>query len=201
MCYYRYQQIKCIFSETQQINYKELFTEDKIKLILRLNKYSFYLSFIVMISIASIGCFRASESIILHIISAIPLFLITPVLFLTQTWITFKLIPLNFNSLIMAKVRLFIAIISILSNVLAGISLLWSFLSLDNRFIIFDFDFRINWNNSINGYLAHCISAFGEWIFIFSLSTFIGTFSNEFKKFHIKNGNVKLIINNNETLL
>jgi hypothetical protein len=201
MCYYRYQQIKCIFSETQQINYKDLLTEDIIKLILRLNKHSFYLSLIVMISIASIGCFRLSESIILHIISALPVFLITPVLFLIQTWITFKLIPLNFSSLIMAKMRLFITIICILSNVLAGISLLWSFLPLDNRFIIFDFNFRVNWNSSVNGYLAHCISAFGEWIFIFSLSTFIATFSNEFKKFHLKNGNVTLIINNNETRL
>jgi hypothetical protein len=101
----------------------------------------------------------------------------------------------------MAKVRLFIAIITILSNFLGGFALLWSGLSLDNWFITLDFNFRANWNNSINGYLAHCISAFGEWIFIFSISTFIGTFSNEFKKFHIKNGNVKLIINNNETQL
>jgi hypothetical protein len=201
MFYYRYQQIKCIFSETQQINYKEVFTSDKIKLILRLNKYSFYLSLIVVISLASVGCFRVSESLILHLIFAIPLFLIFPVLFLIQTWITFKLIALNFNSLIMAKVRLFIAIISILSIFLSGISICWSILSLNNRSVVFDFDFRVNWNNSINGYLAHCFSALGEWLFIFSLSSFIGTFSNEFKKFHIKNGSVKLIINNNETLL
>ena len=150
--------------------------------ILFLNRISMVLIVLIGLSLVAIASFRAdSQTLVLHSIGAVPLFFCGPFLCIIQSWISFKLIPyVNFKS--MAYYRLFLAIGALISEIGFSSFTVWSY-------FLFTKDWkkdRLKWKSSDGGFVQHVIGSAFEWIYLFIVSFFVFTFSQEFKRFKLK---------------
>jgi len=187
----RFQQIKYICNNNSSLNNNNKILEaDDVTKLLRLNKYSLYAVIMIVFLISTVAAFRSSENLPLHLLGALPVFGASGIFLLLQSKISYLLIPLNVNSLRIARIRSMCTITAVVFGTLMILMILWSSIDLKVPIEKVWGVERLLWDQSYGGYVQHCLSAVFEWIIICIFCPFFATYIPEFKRISIHNGEI-----------
>lgn len=187
MSYLQFLQLNTIYTINDHlIQLKPSLLKNRTK-INKFNKWTLYLSSYIVLIMTSIVSFRINEFPLLHPILCILLFLSIIAYLVLKTWMSFKLSP-QVNTKLIAKIRLIITVLSIISFLIMIISGIWSLCVTENTTT----QQRLKWKSSDSGYYQHIVSAFGQWIFVLLLSPFFATYFRETQRMKIHNGVLRI---------
>ena len=192
----RFKQIRYVCANINELNNNNKSLDDnQCQRILKFNKYGLYVFVAIMLSMASVAAFRSTEHLILHLLSANPLFVTYYIEVGIQSWISYQLFP-SVNSVIIAKFRLIATILLYTFSTVFIVSFLVSISQVKVPHSQVMSPSRLWWDQSWGGYDAHVISSIFESLVIFMACPFFASFVTEFKRIRSKNGRIEFVFSN-----
>jgi hypothetical protein len=187
LSYLQYLQLNTIYTiNDHMIQLKPSLLKNRVKIV-KFNRWSLYLGIYIVLIATSIVSFRPNEFPILHPILSFSIFISIIAYMALKTWISFQLSP-QVNSKLIAKIRMIITILSVLSFLVMIVTGIWSLVVTENKTT----QQRLKWKSSDSGYYQHVVSSFANWIFVLLLSPFFATYFQETKRMKINNGVLRI---------
>ena len=143
-----------------------------------------------IIGILGVSSFRTSEQPDMHNTFSYIAFLPATLFGLIQTWLSYKMIPC-LNSREMAHFRLFLIICNLIFFLIYVTGAIISAQGLKVPLDKFESKDILLWKESDGGYIAHCVSAIAESLFIFLATPLYASFIPEFKMIKSENERLK----------
>ncbi|XP_054155167.1 DNA damage-regulated autophagy modulator protein 2-like [Oppia nitens] len=187
LAYLQYLQVNTIYTLSDtMIQLKTSIMKNRPKIV-RFNRWSIYIAVYIVLALTSVISFRSNEFGIFHPIVCITLFVAILVFVSLKSWLSLRLSP-QINSKLVAKIRIAIVVIMLISFILSLICGIWAFAVTKNSKV----KHRLNWSTSDDGYIPHTISAVSQWLFVILLSPFFATYFKEMKAMTIHNGVLRI---------
>lgn len=192
----RFKQIRYVCGHIDEVNNNERqLNDNQCQRILKWNKYGLYMFVVIMVSMIAISAFRSTEHLMLHILSANPMFTAYYIEVGIQTWISFQLVS-TANTLRTARFRAMASATIYTMSVIFLLSCVISFFQLKVPLSQIQTNDRLWWDEKMGGYEAHVISAIAESLTIFMAGPYFASFVTEFSRIRTKKGRLEFIFLN-----